>query len=526
MVWHDLWVIRDDLVWTASVDVNQSVRDLEPVKCRAPAPVRPERCAGYTTRPMRTGEGRSRPLKAPVLVLATLATACTSPVAVDDPFATLSQPGEGPRRLLGAMVALDSHPDEKYLDALTELLWIPGYTVASRRQAFDRLLEYDEQRLKRTIRRRLPSIGARLWQEQLCGLIVEHGWVDLSPALVSAWARMIPYVDDFARVEYDALVELYGSREGVVDAVFELLVESRSPTLRTRCWELLYRIGYHQRLIALLEAHAVDPDDAMLADLRAAALDLGVVPRNREEILWVRKLRDPSRAEFWSQATLAVQSLSQARRMELELRDLPIVVAASIHDPELLRAEKQTLYDRLAERLAGRRKYIDSGRYQGFPGSYDQYLAAHRSVFTWGDLAAMTLALRALDVPQVARHLRAYAEDDRLDKTTEYGGVIRLDSAGRFEVVEFRPKFRTADNRFVASQAMLDSAYTAVFHFHFHAQKYDNRHYAAPGIGDLNYAENLRANCLVFSFVNEDTMNMDYYRHTRVIVDLGEVVRH
>ena len=459
--------------------------------------------------------------------MAMLASACTSPVAVDDPLATLAQPGEGPRRLLGAMVALDHHPgDERYLDALTRLLWIPGYTVMSRRHAFDRLLEYDEARLKKTIRRRMPSMSARLWQEQLCGLIVEHGWTDLSPALVSAWARVIPYVDDFTRVEYDSLVEIYGSREGVVDAVFELLVESRSSTLRTRCWGLLYRLGYHQRLVALLEAHSVDPDDAMLIDLRAAVLDLGVVPRNREEILWVRKLHDPSRAEFWSQATAAVRSLPHARRMELELRDLPIVVAASIHDPELLRADKQALYDRLAATLAGRRKHIDSRRYEGFPGSYDQYLAAHRKVLTWGDLAAMILALRAVDVPQVAEHLRAYAEDDRQDKTTEYGGVIRLDAQGRFEVIEFRPKYRTADNRFVASQAMLDAAYTAVFHFHFHAQKYNNRRYVAPGIGDLNYAENLRANCLVFSFVNEDTMNMDYYRHTRVIVDLGEVVRH
>jgi len=424
------------------------------------------------------------------------------------------------------MVALDTHPDEQYLDALTGLLWMPGYTVTSRRQAFERLLEYDEARLKKTIRRRLPNIGARLWQEQLCGLIVEHGWIDLSPALVSSWARSIPYVDDFTRVEYKSLVELYGSREGVVDAVFELLVESRSPTLRTRCWGLLYRLGYHGRLIALLEAHSVDPGDAMLMDLRAAALDLGVVPRNREEILWVRKLRDPSRAEFWSQATAAVQSLPQSRRMELELRDLPIVVAASIHDPELLHADKRALFDRLAGRLAGRRKYIDAGRYAGFPGSYDQHLAAHRKVLTWGDLAAMTLALRAVEVSQVAAHLWAYAEDDRQDKTTEYGGVIRLDARGRFEVIEFRPKFRTADNRFVASQAMLDSAYTAVFHFHFHAQKYDNRRYTAPGIGDLNYADNLRANCLVFSFVNKDTMNVDYYRHSRVIVDLGEVGRH
>lgn len=450
---------------------------------------------------------------------------CTSPVAVEDPLGTLKDPKSTQRQLLGAMVELDQRSDEVYVEALSRMMWVAGYTVTSRQAAFDRLLKFDEPGLKKTIRRRMPNLGARMWRERLCELIVEYGWVDLSPALVSAWARPIPYVDDFKRVEYESLVKLYGDREGVVDAVFELLVESRSGTLRTRCWGLLYRVGYRQRLVALLEDHAVDPDDGMLIDLKAAVLDLGVLPRNREEILWIRKLRDPSRAEFWSQATAAVQALPQARRLELELRDLPIVVAASIHDPELLNADKQTMFDQLRATLAPRRKHIDSGRFEGFPGSYEQQLNDHRKVLTWGDLAAVTLALRAAEVTQVADHLFDYAERDRLDKSTEYGGVIRLDSRGRFEIIEYPPRFRNADNRFVTSQAMMDAGYTAVFHFHFHAQKYANGRYTSPGIGDVNYADNLRTNCLVFTFVNEDTMNMDYYRHTRVIIDLGEIAR-
>ena len=64
-----------------------------------------------------------------------------------------------------------------------------------------------------------------------------------------------------------------------------------------------------------------------------------------------------------------------------------------------------------------------------------------------------------------------------------------------------------------------------LFHFHFHAQKHDNGRFTAPGIGDLNYAENLRANCLVFTFINKDTLALDFYRHSRVIVDLAEIAR-
>jgi hypothetical protein len=116
-----------------------------------------------------------------------------------------------------------------------------------------------------------------------------------------------------------------------------------------------------------------------------------------------------------------------------------------------------------------------------------------------------------------------YAKRDLEDKTTEYGGVIALDDNGRFEILEFEPKIRHHDRRFNASQDMFDAAYTALFHFHFHAQKYRNGDHAGPGMGDKNYATNTRANCLVFTFVNENTMNVDYYRHSGVVIDLGTI---
>jgi hypothetical protein len=47
--------------------------------------------------------------------------------------------------------------------------------------------------------------------------------------------------------------------------------------------------------------------------------------------------------------------------------------------------------------------------------------------------------------------------------------------------------------------------------------------YAGPELGDMNYADNTRANCLVFTFVNEGVMNVDYYRHGRVVIDLGVI---
>ena len=112
-----------------------------------------------------------------------------------------------------------------------------------------------------------------------------------------------------------------------------------------------------------------------------------------------------------------------------------------------------------------------------------------------------------------------------LDKTTEYGGIIRLDAAGRFELVEHLPRIRVADDRYHASQALFEDGYTALFHVHNHAQRYRNARFAGPHIGDMEYADETGANGLVFTFIDPRTINVDFYRHGAVIVDLGTITR-
>jgi hypothetical protein len=262
-----------------------------------------------------------------------------------------------------------------------------------------------------------------------------------------------------------------------------------------------------------------------LIDLKAGARELGIVPRNREEILWLRKLREPSRDDFWSQAVKAVQSLPPQRRVELELRDLPILVSASLYEPDLVSMPASELQRRVQEYLKTQKRHVQESNYDGFADQSRQMLSDFRDELTWGDCAAMLMAVRAMQVPEVVDHLFHYAERDRVDTSTEYGGVIALDGKDRFEVREFQPVMRRHDQEFLASQAMLDAAYTSLFHFHFHAQNHRNEQYAGPGFGDVNYADNTRANCLVFIFMNKNVMNVDYYRHGRVVVDLGEIHR-
>jgi hypothetical protein len=466
-------------------------------------------------------------------LVAALLGGCAGTPEVVDPLADLERTGTAVSRHEEAMRLLDADPtNADYVAALHKVIWKPGYAVEVREAALARLEGADLDGLKRTIRQRLPQMTLVMWPwlTRLCETIAARGWTDLTPALVSSWARPIhdPRKPEHDRPEYQALAALYGAPR-VTDIVFETFVSSRRVAdqgLRRRCWELLHRLGERERLVRLLiDSPPANEDDLMLADLQAAATDLGIVPFNGEEILWIRKLRQPDRAAFWSQAVAATGHLSDSRKASLELRAIPIIVSAALHEPRVLDMDEQELYALVDEHVKGRKHHHHQSNYDSFGGGSSERLADQRESLTWGDLAAMRMAIRAIDVPQVAAHLFAYAQRDQDDESTEFGGVIRLDEKGRFEILEFPPTFRRHDREFISSQAMMDAGYTSLFHFHMHVQSWRNESYAGPSTGDHAYADNTRTNCLVFTAVDRNTLNVDFYRHHGVIVDLGEVQR-
>lgn len=454
---------------------------------------------------------------------------CTQPLTVTNPMVSLRDATLSPRNHMGAMLALDPVPrDKAYLEALHRVLWLPGYTVDVREASLERLKLHDPEGLQVTIRRYLPRMTAKLWIERLCTIIVDEQWIELTPALVSSWARPAGSMyREFQRPEYEALARLYGE-DRVNDVVFELFVESSSVSeqgLRTRCWELIHRLGERDRLIDLVENGPIASDDLFLQDLRTGAVDLGVMPHTREEILWLRELCKPEYAEFRSLATQANERLASRREADLEMRDLPILVSALLHEPELLERDRETLYQELVAALREQRHYMIESNYDNYSSGSRQRIFEYHDRLTWGDVAAIRIALLAMQVPQVVDHLFDYARRDMADKGTEYGGVIALDAKGRFEILEFPPRVRHHDRKYNAPQAMFDIAYTSLFHFHYHVQRHRNVRFAGPGFGDSNYADNIRANCLVFTFINDRTLNVDFYRHGSVVVDLGVITR-
>lgn len=461
------------------------------------------------------------------LALALLLAACQSgPDSVQDPAAVLIRPSLARERYFDALAAARQRGvDEPTKAALRRMIAADGYAIDARALAFELLFETDPSAVVEALENSLPRMADVAWRERVCGMVADRRMDAMVPTLIRAWANPATGFQTKERPERIALGRIVGEDQ-VSAALLRTMRESNPITqanLRARCWELLMKNGDEARLRVLLADADSVRGDAMLSDLARVATELGVMPTTREEILWARKLCEPARAEFFAEARSALQAMPKARREAVEIRSLPVAVAASKRRPELLVAEDAALYAELESRIKDRKKA--SPDFTGFGEGFTEVLYQQRERANWSDLAAMLMALELLADPGLRRHIFEQADRDREDRTTEFGGVLALDGKSRGELLEFPPRVKQGDLRFESPQALFDALYTGLFHYHNHTQKYDNAQYAGPHMGDFAFADSTRCNGLVFTFLSADVIGVDFYRYDRFVADLGAIER-
>ena len=464
------------------------------------------------------------------LVAAVLAAGCSSgPESVENPAAVLSVGGQSRERYFDALEAARQRGvDEETKAALRRMIAADGFAIDARERAFDLLYETDPKAVVAALENSLPRMGDVSWRRRVSELVGERKMQELVPTLIRAWANPVPgLAGDEVRPERAALGMIVG--EDQVSATLLRTMKDASPTtqanLRARCWELLMKSGDEARLRALLADPGSTQGDAMLTDLARVANELGVLPTTREEILWARKLCEPSRAAFFADAKAALAQMPAARREQLELRAIPVAVACMKRRPSLLATTEPDLFAEIDARTKGRKKA--SPDFTGYGDGFTETLYQVRDRLVWSDLAAMALALDVLSEQALRAHLFEVADRDREDRTTEYGGVVALaaGSASTAEFLEFEPRAKASDIRYESPQALFDALYTGLYHVHFHAQNYENEKYAGPHMGDFAFGDSARCNGLVFTFLSADLLGVDFYRHGRVVVDLGAIER-
>src|SRR5690606_30122317 len=125
--------------------------------------------------------------------------------------------------------------------------------------------------------------------------IAAEGWVDLTSALIQSWAKQSRRYDDASRPERAAIELLH---PGVaVDQVLWRTLAAEPIASGAAAWSVLYRTMDRDRLIArLMGARA---DSPLHADLQAGWRDASVLPRNREQVLWLLHLRETEGGRLW-----------------------------------------------------------------------------------------------------------------------------------------------------------------------------------------------------------------------------------
>jgi hypothetical protein len=462
------------------------------------------------------------------LALSALPSGCRQgPDSVEDPASVLSRTGLSREAYFDAVDAARMRGvDDATTAALRRMISAPGYPIDSRERAFALLLEHEPSAIEAALANSLPRMNDVSWRRRVCQLVGEARLESMVPTLIRAWAVPVGALEvDDERPERLAIAAIVGGDR--VSATLLATMREANPltqaNLRARCWELLMKSGDEVRLRALLAESASTEGDAMLMDLARVSRELGVLPTTREEILWARALCEPAREAFLAEARAALARMPVARREALELRGVPVAVAAARLRPDLLAATEPDLFAEVVARTRGGRHA--SPDFTGYGNGFTENPVQQRDQLVWSDLAAMLLAMDALADERFRRELFALADRDLEDRTTEFGGVIGLDASGGLALREFEPRSRASDLRYESPQALFDALYTGLFHFHLHAQKYENTRYAGPHLGDFAFAESTRANALVFTFLRTDELGADFYRHGRIVVDLGAAAR-
>lgn len=507
---------------------------------------------------------RPRPFRLLLALVGFLAAAgCSTTTSQRPPLSILRDTSESAARRLQAVSDLRASQgaaERVGVDAVAprdvykEIAWTSGQPAALRAAVVDALLNDRDQAVVNDAREMakmmLPKEGTREVVVTICRNAGTKGWADFTPAIVRAYARTLPGVEEADRVERLALLDLNPGRS-VEEIVFGVFLdppklpptEAIDWTMRHRAdaWNVLARIDPAGKARASMMDRAADVrGDPVLDAVRAARSELRAIPVTGDELTWLASLRSPRRKEdaAWWKETAAAVARVPSDAGDLRLRHLEAIRWTAAAAPERLSMSRDQLVALVQQRLEGRlfhQRTVSEGKRVDGPVKSERF-DRRAGELSWADLVGLLAIDEAIREPHVSRALFAQARADRADASTEYGGLLafrRADpasspaSAERAVVMLYMPRSsqRRGDTQFVASDEMIAASDHAIAHYHFHVQKERNAEYAGPSDGDFDYATRHGRGCLVFTSVGEGVLAVDYYHPGDLCIDLGTLSR-
>ncbi len=467
-----------------------------------------------------------------VAISALFLNGCSSDKQYANPLAVQTDPKTSSNSRKNAMqqAAISNPDDPQRIKSLKEIMTgRGGHPLDVRIEAFNLLLAHDREMALTTLFYRLPTIPSAELVDYLCKRIVDEKWVQMTPSLIRSLSTGNIYLDPLTRPDGQALLGLYPDQslsDIVMSEVVKLGEGLVAPRWRMSAYELLNRIGPPQPRFHnwLSNPEELLPADEFHAALQKGYLELGVIPETVEELRWLETIGQPEYDDYWAQCVVIVNAVPPANKHDFGLRHLAVLTEVRRLHPAWLALSRAELYADLTKQISDRRHFY-SGQVGG--GGADpinpQRLRNWEAQLQWGDLLAIKLADQLIRDPAIRAQIFTLALQDRLDESTEYGGILDVDADLATELRAFPPARMANDTRYQASNAMVTRSYTAPFHFHFHVQEEMNRDYAGPGSGDRNYADIMRINGIVLTSIGATTLNVDYYQEGKISVDLGTI---
>lgn len=429
----------------------------------------------------------------------------------------------------GCSAPAASQPAPPTTTALSDLVWSSGHSLSQRKAGAKELLQRNPDLFFTQAKKNLLSLQHWPMLKYVLKVIVHSDKKDFTPLIIRSWARLDKTYSDTKRPERKALEKLYpdqtarrllisafsqgpGQAEGKIDLAPSLMTQ-------TAAWAVLYRLlGPVQARAVLARAPA---GSLLIDDLQRAAEVLDVLPHSSRTVLWL--IYDLSVAKkMWNRAAKTVRSLSADQRRGLALGHIPALAHLR---QAVIAIRPEALYSAVRKRLSVQAHQQRDGRVtDDFYSAALQKISVQNSALCWGDVVRIDELQNAMDKPAFLQRIFAQADADYQDKTSEHGGVITwLD--GQLLPAAFAPAANGNDRRFIASKKLIENLYTGLAHYHFHVQKYTNGAWAGPGEGDLNFAWRFEIGAVVFTFINQNTLNVDYYQPGNVVIDLGMIKR-
>lgn len=422
-------------------------------------------------------------------------------------------------------------------EMLKQIAWAPGTSPNLRLSAVRRLADSradlaDTERafglmLPTRIR---PPFASLPEVRVMAETAAKNNWTSAAVPLVRAWSY--PLGNDEERPERTALEQLFPDQsiEAVIWSVFS---GEASDELRERdrrdAWGLLMRIDPNGSAVAsLLDTQSrggAVSDDPMVRTIQTARRVFGAIPSTSQQFEWADRINAPQHAAFRTNASRVLNSLGAQMSQQLAMRHASGVLWADVHQPDYLTLSRDELLAIATQVIEPRRQVWRDDPALG--GASNESIDRNGEKLSWGDSLLTVIASGIPDETDLVSKIFRIADADKIEESTEFGGVIDARSDGRLEILSFPPRIRDRvnDERFVASLDMLRRGDTALFHYHLQAQRYRNGDYAGPSLADIQYAERQGRACIVFTFISRDELNADIYFPDGTTIDLGTMYR-